>query len=60
MPTCEVCGEEEETVTKCKSCGTRFCEYCGLVEDKQCMVCQDFNDEGDSKKDEDDEDSDWR
>ena len=53
MPTCEVCGEEESSVTKCKTCGTKFCEYCGSVEERQCIVCLEDGDD-------DEEDSDWR
>ena len=55
MPTCEVCGEEEYSVTKCKTCGTKFCEYCGSMEDKLCIQCMDYDDE-----DDDEEDEGWR
>ncbi len=53
MPICEVCGEEEDTVTNCKTCGTKFCEYCGSVEDKKCILCLDNTDEDDDDKDDD-------
>jgi hypothetical protein len=61
MAICEFCGEEEETTTKCKTCGIRFCEYCGSVEDKQCVECLEYSDDDDKAEDDDDEkDSDWR
>jgi len=41
MPKCEICGEEEEHVYKCKKCGTAFCEFCGSPEDKLCIDCLD-------------------
>ena len=53
MPICEFCGVEEDIVTKCKTCGTKFCEYCGSVEDKQCIECLDNIDETDTVKDDD-------
>lgn len=56
MPTCEVCGEEESSVTKCSSCGVMFCEYCGSTEDKLCIQCMDSDDEDDD----DEKDDDWR
>jgi hypothetical protein len=39
MPECELCGENEEKLYKCKTCGTMFCEYCGVVEDRICLNC---------------------
>jgi hypothetical protein len=45
MPICELCGEEEEVVTKCKSCGKLFCEYCGVDESRMCMECLDEEDD---------------
>ena len=45
MPTCELCGEVEDSVTKCKTCGKNFCEYCGHVDDKLCIECMDSDDE---------------
>ena len=56
MPTCEVCGEDEDTVTKCKTCGIKFCEYCGSREDKLCIQCM----EDDDEDDDDENDDDWR
>ena len=47
MTICEVCGEEEDTVTKCKTCGTTFCEFCGSVDDKQCIACLETDNEDD-------------
>lgn len=40
MTVCEICGAEEE-VTKCKRCGTPFCENCGSVMNKLCVDCLD-------------------
>jgi hypothetical protein len=54
MPICEMCGEEEDIVTKCKTCGMQFCEFCGSVDDKQCIECLDNSDDDND----DDEDSD--
>jgi hypothetical protein len=45
MPICEICGEEEKTVTKCKICDARFCEYCGSTEDKKCIECLELRDD---------------
>ena len=56
MPICNVCGEEEEKVTKCKTCGTNFCEYCGEVEAKQCIDCLDGSDDDEDSDDEQDDD----
>ena len=39
MPECELCGENEAKLYKCKTCGTMFCEYCGVVEDRICLNC---------------------
>lgn len=55
MPICDVCGENESSITKCKTCGTQFCEYCGEVEAKQCIACF----EGSDNDSDDDKDSDW-
>jgi hypothetical protein len=52
-PICEVCGVEEDTITKCKTCGIKFCEYCGSVEERKCIDCLD-NDEDDYDDDDDD------
>ena len=49
MPICEICGEEENTVIKCKTCEVRFCEYCGSVEDKKCIECLELRDEEDAE-----------
>jgi hypothetical protein len=53
MTICEVCGEEEDIVTKCKTCGTQFCEFCGSVDDKTCIACLDNIYEDDDDKDDD-------
>jgi hypothetical protein len=39
MPECELCGEDVDKLYECKMCGTMFCEYCGLVEDRICLNC---------------------
>jgi len=39
VPECELCGENEEKLYKCKTCGTMFCEYCGVVEERICLNC---------------------
>jgi hypothetical protein len=58
MPICEVCGEEDTSVTKCKTCNVKFCEYCGSVEDRQCIECIEYSDDDDNYED-DKEDSSW-
>jgi len=40
MPVCEVCGDEVEHVTRCSRCKMLFCDECGSVEDRLCMLCQ--------------------
>jgi len=39
LPMCELCGEYEPTIFKCKICGTLFCEYCGDAEEEVCINC---------------------
>ena len=39
MPMCELCGEYEPTIFKCKICDTLFCEYCGDAEEEVCINC---------------------
>lgn len=56
MPMCAMCGEEVEHVTKCKTCGEKFCADCGEVESKQCIYC--LEDDEVIVVD-DDEDEDW-
>lgn len=59
---CEICGEPVDTVYKCKVCGANFCEECGSVEDKLCLMCleeeedEDWEEEEDWEEDEEDED----
>ena len=55
LPVCEVCGEEETTVTKCKTCGTKFCEYCGSNDDKLCIECMDYKEDDEEGYTEDDD-----
>ena len=57
MPICAMCGEEVEEVTKCKTCGEKFCVDCGDVESKQCVYC--LEDDDDDWDDSDEEDDDW-
>ena len=61
MPICEMCGENESSITKCKKCGLKFCEYCGEVEAKQCIECFDGSDDDNGDDDDDDDNyADWR
>ena len=39
LPICELCGESEEPIYKCKRCGTSFCECCGDVQEEICVNC---------------------
>jgi len=41
MPTCAICGVEFDHVTRCKTCGERFCADCGNADEKQCTYCLD-------------------
>jgi hypothetical protein len=41
MPECEICGEDVETVYRCKNCDASFCEYCGSRVEKLCIDCLD-------------------
>ena len=47
MPTCVICGEEAEHVTRCKLCGEKFCSECGEVDEKLCIFCADDDEEND-------------
>lgn len=51
MPICAICGEEFDEVTKCKTCGEKFCADCGVADEKLCIYCV--------EDDDDDEDTDW-
>ena len=55
MPICAICGEEMEHVTRCKTCGEKFCADCGEADAKQCVYCLD----DETTYEEDDEDDDW-
>jgi len=57
MSVCEICGEEEPVIVKCKVCGTRFCEFCGDQAEKLCIECSDSDRDDDDTDypDEDDE-----
>jgi hypothetical protein len=55
LSTCEICGEVESPITKCKTCGRKFCEYCGSDEDTLCIECLEYYD--DEYKD---DEEDWR
>jgi hypothetical protein len=39
MPECEICGIDSEPTYRCKTCNARYCEECGSVEEKLCMIC---------------------
>ena len=41
MPICDSCGEETDHVTKCKTCGDKFCADCGDVQKQLCLYCID-------------------
>jgi hypothetical protein len=45
VPVCEICGEEEPKVTTCKTCGAKFCEYCGSIGIKLCIDCGGLDDD---------------
>lgn len=59
MPVCEICGEEVNKVTKCNSCGDKFCEDCGSEDGKVCIYCEEDEDAKAQDEHEDDEDDDW-
>jgi hypothetical protein len=56
MPICQYCGELEDTVTKCKQCSTKFCEYCGDPEEQLCDDCFDNQETDDEEWEYEDED----
>ena len=56
MPVCVICGEDSETVTKCKTCGDKFCTDCGEQEKNLCIYCVDFVELSETHDDYDDED----
>jgi len=62
MPECEVCGEQVEKISRCKSCGTSFCEDDGDPEEKLCIYCLEEGDNVDldepAEADEDEEEID--
>lgn len=39
LPTCELCGESEDSTYGCRRCGTSFCECCGDVDEEICINC---------------------
>ena len=47
MPICEICGEESDRVTECKTCLERFCADCGDANRKLCTYCDDDDDDQD-------------
>jgi hypothetical protein len=51
MSECELCGENEDKLYRCKKCGTRFCEYCGNSEDRICIDCLEEEDSEDYEDD---------
>ena len=58
MPICVICGEDSDAVTKCKTCGDKFCEDCGDEGGKVCIYCEE--DEKDDKLRDEHEDDDGR
>jgi hypothetical protein len=53
IPECEICGEEADKLTKCKSCGAKFCEDCGSTIEKLCEFCAEEQEiDGDEDADE--------
>jgi hypothetical protein len=59
MPMCSLCGEEMDHVTKCKTCGEKFCDDCGDTDEKLCIYCLDEDSDEDDDDSEDGYDS-WR
>ena len=57
MPICAICGENEDQVTKCKTCGEKFCVDCGNTNTKLCFYCEE--DTVDDNTDDDDEDEEY-
>ena len=55
MPVCDICGESEDSLYRCKQCGARFCEWCGSIDDKLCSNCFDEEEDDTDYKDEPDE-----
>jgi len=51
MPGCDLCGETEPKVYTCKVCGSKFCEYCGSIEDRTCTDCMDYDEDEESDDD---------
>ena len=41
MPICAMCGEEFDSITRCKICGEKFCADCGEADEKLCIYCAD-------------------
>lgn len=39
MPVCDICGESEDELYRCKKCGATYCEWCGSIEDALCSNC---------------------
>ena len=51
MSICEICGEESNQVTECKTCEEKFCAECGDVNKKLCYYCGDDDEDDDSDED---------
>ena len=51
MPKCELCGENEEKIIRCKECGSKFCEDCGSPVERLCINCLEMYFEEDSEED---------
>jgi hypothetical protein len=41
MPECGVCGEQVDKLYLCRTCGIKFCENDGSLEEKICINCSD-------------------
>jgi hypothetical protein len=54
---CSVCGLEFDYVTRCKTCGERFCADCGSANEKQCLYCLD---DAEFEDEDFDDEEDWR
>ncbi|MFQ5815659.1 MAG: hypothetical protein ACE5G7_04090 [Candidatus Hydrothermarchaeaceae archaeon] len=44
MSECGICGEKTAEISKCKECGTLFCDDCGDTVEELCEYCQEEED----------------
>ena len=54
MPECAICGLDVDEVTRCKTCGDKFCSDCGEPKEKLCIYCIE-----DDEDDDEDDSEDW-